>query len=107
MATLSARHGLMMISAEAKAHTATSSDVDLNKLAVAAGLATVENGRLVAPFVGPDFGLAVVTTNMDMAPDLPLAPVADQSYGPSWWIGIRRSTTAGCSRILSAKTLRK
>jgi reductive dehalogenase len=78
---------------QAKAHTATSSDVDANKLAVAAGLATVENNRLVAPWLGEGFGLAVVTTDMDIATDQPLASWQDQSWlktkGPAWWIGGR------------------
>ena len=77
---------LHLLGFEAKAHTATSSDVDLNKLAVAAGLATVEQGQVHAPFLGSGFGLAAVTTNMEIAPDLPLAPLKEQTYGPAWWI---------------------
>ena len=78
----------------AKAHTATSADVDLSKLAVAAGLATVENGRLMAPFLGDEFGLAVITTEMAMTPDRPLAPLNEQKYGPSWWLGKGTSKSA-------------
>jgi hypothetical protein len=58
----------------ARAHTATSSDVDLNQLAVAAGLTSVEKNRLFAPYIGEGFGLAVVTTTFKMACDAPLAP---------------------------------
>jgi len=80
---------------QAKAHTATSSDVDANKLAVAAGLATVENDQLCAPWLGDGFGLAVVTTNMEIATDLPLAAWKDQPWfdtkGPVWWVGGRTS----------------
>ena len=76
---------------DAKAHTATSSDVDLNQLVVAAGLATLENGELVNPYVGRRFGVAIVTTEMDLAMDLPLAKMADQPWfktkGPAWWLG--------------------
>ena len=78
---------LHLLGFKAKAHTATSSDIDLNKLAVAAGLATVEQGQLYAPFLGTGFGLAVVTTDMEMAVDAPLAPFAEQRYGPAWWLG--------------------
>jgi len=78
-----------------KAHTATSSDVDANKLAVAAGLATVENDRLSVPWLGDAFGLAVVTTNMEIATDQPLAPWKDQPWfttkGPAWYTGGRAS----------------
>jgi hypothetical protein len=58
-----------MLGWEARAHTASSSDVDLNRLAVAAGLAlpTLDN-----PFVGRRYGLAAVTTTLELAPDRPL-----------------------------------
>ena len=76
---------------DAKAHTSTSSDVDLNQLTVAAGLATVDGGRLVAPYLGDRFGVAVVTTDFEMATDAPLAPPEQQPWfhakGPAWWLG--------------------
>lgn len=61
---------LRMLGWEARAHTASSSDVDLNKLAVLAGLA---DANLNNPFVGARYGLAAVTTTLELAPDLPLA----------------------------------
>lgn len=76
---------------DARAHTATTSDVDLQRCAVAAGLATIENDTLVAPWVGTRFGLAAITTTMPLAHDKPLAPMADQPWfktqGPAWWTG--------------------
>ncbi|QBX99993.1 reductive dehalogenase [Rhodophyticola sp. CCM32] len=76
---------------DAKAHTGTSADVDLNMLSVAAGLATVENGRLENPYLGDRFGVAVVTTDFDIAMDQPLVPLSDQPWfktrGPAWWLG--------------------
>ncbi len=76
---------------DARAHTATTSDVDLRKCAVATGLATIEDGALVAPWVGTRFGLAAITTTMPLAHDLPLAAMADQPWfqtqGPAWWTG--------------------
>ncbi|MBT8408857.1 MAG: reductive dehalogenase, partial [Alphaproteobacteria bacterium] len=76
---------------DAKAHTATSSDVDLGRLTVSAGLASVEGGALVNPYLGPRFGVAVVTTDWELATDAPLAPLAQQPYwrtrGPAWWVG--------------------
>ncbi|SMX44667.1 reductive dehalogenase [Actibacterium lipolyticum] len=75
----------------ARAHTATTADVDLNRLTVAAGLATVENGELVAPYIGTGFGVAVVTTTLPLGVDAPLAPMGDQPWfktkGPAWWLG--------------------
>ncbi len=78
---------LHLLGFNARAHTASSSDVDLNKLAVAAGLASVEQGRLFAPYLGEGFGLAVVTTDMEMTADQPLASWAQQPNSPAWWVG--------------------
>jgi reductive dehalogenase len=78
----------------ARAHTATSSDVDLNQLAVAAGLTSVEKNRLFAPYIGEGFGLAVVTTTFEMACDAPLAPWAEQPNSPAWWVGKGTSKSA-------------
>ncbi|HID67158.1 MAG TPA: NAD-binding oxidoreductase, partial [Roseibacterium sp.] len=69
---------LRLLGWDAKAHSATSSDVDLNQLAVSAGLAMVEQGQLTNPYLGTRFGLAVVTTTYDLAHDAPLAPSHDQ-----------------------------
>lgn len=82
---------LRLLGFEAKAHTPTSTDVDLGKLSVAAGLTVSEDGRLVAPYLGAGFGLAVVTTNLALQVDQPLAPLAQQPWfktqGPAWWVG--------------------
>jgi reductive dehalogenase len=82
---------LRLLGWNAKAHSGASSDVHLNALAVTAGLATVENQNLSAPWLGPRFGLAAVTTDMDLTPDLPLAPMDQQPRslltGARWWLG--------------------
>ncbi|WP_375550283.1 reductive dehalogenase [Rhodophyticola porphyridii] len=76
---------------DAKAHTGTSADVDLNVLAVAAGLASVENGTLANPYLGSRFGIAAITTEFDLTVDAPLAQMARQprfrTKGPAWWLG--------------------
>ncbi|WP_420004338.1 reductive dehalogenase [Arenibacterium sp. LLYu02] len=83
---------------DAKAHTQTSSDVDFNRLAVAAGLLRMEEGQLVAPYIGTQFGLAVVTTDLDLAEDRPLAPLAEQpghrGRDLKWWIGLGAERSA-------------
>ncbi len=78
---------------DAKAHTATSTDVDLNRLAVLAGLAMVREGKLWNPFLGDRFGLAALTTTFEIAPDQPLAD-AQPSPGPRWWLGYRTQKSA-------------
>ncbi len=74
---------------DAKAHTATSSDVCLNQLTVAAGLATLEDGALVNPYLGNRFGVAAITTSFDFTPDQPLTATQPwlQTKGLAWWVG--------------------
>ncbi|MGR3761060.1 reductive dehalogenase [Roseobacteraceae bacterium NS-SX3] len=83
---------------DAKAHTGTSSDVDLNRLAVAAGLATMEGGQLVNPYLGSRFGVAAVTTGFDLAMDKPLLPLDQQPMlqvkGVKWWLGMGSERSA-------------
>ena len=88
---------LRLLGFDARGHTASSSDVDLGKLAVTAGLATVEGGVLSHPYVGSRFGLAAVTTTFEVAPDLPLAPMAQQpksAFGAAWRFGAASRKTS-------------
>lgn len=83
---------LRTLGVEARAHSATSSDIDLGKVAVAAGIATIDNDNQVcSPYVGRRFGLAVVTTSLALQVDKPLDPKAVQNRfngkGLSWWLG--------------------
>ncbi|MEJ6387934.1 reductive dehalogenase [Gymnodinialimonas ulvae] len=73
---------LRVLGHDARAHTASTSDVDLNCLAVAAGLAVPGQGGLIAPFIGAEFGIAAVTTSYVIAPDRPLDPAADMRLEP-------------------------
>ncbi|MEP3299543.1 MAG: 4Fe-4S double cluster binding domain-containing protein [Pseudoruegeria sp.] len=59
---------------DARAHSGAEQDVDMSRLAVRAGLATVENGRPENIFLGADFQLAVVTTTLALEEDLPIQP---------------------------------
>ncbi len=70
---------LRLLGYEARAHTASSSDVDLGRVAVSAGVAKVENGKLKAPYVGAGFSLAVVTTNFAISGDQPLAALPTET----------------------------
>ncbi len=82
---------IRLLGFDARAHSAMSSEVDLGKLAVAAGLASVEGDKVVVPWLGKQFGLAAVTTEMEIAHDLPLLPMSQQPWirtqGPAWWLG--------------------
>jgi len=85
---------LRVLGFDAKAHSPCASDVDLNTLATGAGLATVEEGHLINPFVGDRFQLACVTTNFEMTPDQPLVPLGEQSKDLAWRFGLGPGKTA-------------
>ncbi|MEX0347322.1 MAG: 2Fe-2S iron-sulfur cluster-binding protein [Rhizobiaceae bacterium] len=82
---------LRLLGFDARAHTGTSSDVDLGKLVVASGLATVENGATTNPYLGSRFGVGAVTTNFELAADNPLVPLSEQprnrTHGMAWKLG--------------------
>ena len=81
---------------EATLHTATASDVDLDYLLLCSGLgeANGRNGSSTVrnPYLGDQFGMAVVSTTMELAPDEPLADRgfmdSMRSHGPGWWLGL-------------------
>ncbi len=60
----------------ARAHSGSASDVHLPMMAVAAGLAILQGSTVKNPLLGDRFGLSVVTTNMEITPDQPLASMA-------------------------------
>jgi reductive dehalogenase len=89
---------IRLLGYEARAHTVTTSEVHLRRLAIAAGLCHLigSGGKswAVSPYVGSRYELAVVTTTLTLAPDLPLAAVNGRfprrnlkSHGPAWWFG--------------------
>ena len=79
---------LRLLGHDARAHSMAASDVYLERLAVASGLAWAEGGAAINPFHGRRFGLAAVTTNMEIAPDKPLKPGAKLPL--SWATGLGR-----------------
>ncbi len=82
---------IRLLGFDAKSHSGSASDVNLNSLAVAAGLVWLKDGELVAPFLGQSFGLSAITCKMDLAVDHPLSPPYQQTWlsgqGASWWLG--------------------
>jgi len=87
---------IRLLGYEARGHSQSCSDVDLNKLAVAAGLAQVEQGAhgpiLTNPYTGARLALCAVTTTLGIAPDRPLATAGlmkrGHSHGPAWQLGM-------------------
>ncbi|MEM7377442.1 MAG: 4Fe-4S dicluster domain-containing protein, partial [Pseudomonadota bacterium] len=76
---------------DARAHSASTTDVDLTQLTVAAGLAHVVDGTVQNPYLGTRFGVGAITTEFELAPDDPLAPPDAQpswhTHGPVWQAG--------------------
>jgi len=89
---------IRLLGYEASAHSPSTSDADLNRLAVAAGLATVEDGVLSNPYLGTGFSMAAITTDFEIAHDRPLLPMAEQptskTHGLAWKIGYRTAKSA-------------
>ena len=83
---------IRLLGFDALAHSATTSEMDLQKLSLLAGLTSYDKEGLFAPYIGRSFGLAAITTTMEIAPDKPLAPPSEQSMfqsnGPAWWLGL-------------------
>ncbi|MCV0438791.1 MAG: 4Fe-4S dicluster domain-containing protein [Hydrogenophaga sp.] len=77
---------LRMLGYEGRAHSATCSDVDLGRLALASGLTLPDGSN---PYMGRRFGLAAVTTDFAMTVDRPLSERQRRvrSHGPAWWLG--------------------
>lgn len=89
---------IRLLGYEAAAHSPSTSSADLNRLAVAAGLATVEGGVLSNPYLGTGFSLAAITTDFEIAHDRPLLPMAEQprakTHGIAWKVGYRTAKSA-------------
>lgn len=80
---------------DAKSHSMSASDVSLTRLAVAAGLArATAKGGIEAPWLGTNFGLAAVTTDMELSCDRPLSTDRLGEGGLAWQLGARSQKSA-------------
>ena len=89
---------LRRIGFDAVAHTPTATDLDLERAALQCGLIESAGGKLRAPFLDTGFALSVVSTDMELALDSPLAPrnLVDSlrtTHSPQWFLG--RGTRPG------------
>ncbi len=66
---------------------------DAGRLAVMAGLAVRQGDRLINPYLGSSFSLAVVTTEYALATDQPLAASAADGRGLRYWWGLNGATS--------------
>ena len=88
---------------DAIAHTPTASEVDLDRVALQAGLIESIRGRLQAPYLDRGFALSVVSTDLELAPDAPLARRSKRddlrSVRSAGWMFGRGGTRAGIARL--------
>ena len=88
---------------DAVAHTPTTTDLDLEAVALHAGVAEVRRGQLRAPYLPGGFAVAAVSTTLELEPDAPLAErglLAElrTTKSPAWFLG-RHGTRGGFARV--------
>jgi reductive dehalogenase len=71
----------------AAAHVMGAGSVDLERLAVLAGLAVRDGDQLRNPFIARGFSIAVVTTSYELETDQPLAASTLNGTGLRYWLG--------------------
>lgn len=72
---------------QARVHVSDASLLDVDRLAVLAGLAVRREEALVNPYLGVDFSIAVISTNYSLQTDLPLAASTLHATGLRYWWG--------------------
>ena len=78
----------------AEAHDSRFGSVDLERLAVMAGVAYRAGDELLNPFLGKRFALCAVTTDYELEVDAPLHPAAAaKAKGVAYWLGIGGATS--------------
>jgi ferredoxin len=101
IATLIARQ-IRVMGFNARVDIAGEERLDADRLAVLAGLAVRSGDRLVNPYLGEDFTVAVVSTDYGLACDRPLAEAALDAQGLRYWWG-RNGARSGRERNRRAK----
>jgi ferredoxin len=84
------------------AHWAGHTDVDLERLAVLAGVVVRDGSVPVSPFVGRRFVLAAVTTDYELSVDLPLRQDTAGATGLAYFFGIG-GAVSGLERLRRAR----
>jgi reductive dehalogenase len=73
---------------DARAHFASHQLLDMERLAVLSGLAVRSGASIENPYIGKNFSLAVVSTDYELASDMPLRADAIGANGLAYWWGI-------------------
>ncbi len=78
----------------AVAHDAQHGDVDLDRLTIMAGLGVRSNGVVLNPYLGDQYSVCAVTTEYELAADIPLDPdKTRKAKGFAYQLGIGGSTS--------------
>ena len=86
---ISVANHVQMMGFSAVAHDSLAGNVDLERLAVLAGLTYRSGQRMMNPFADDRFAVCAVTTEYAFATDLPLDPkAAGKARGLSYWLGV-------------------
>ena len=72
----------------AEAHDRDTGGVDLERLAVLAGVCIRDKKNIINPFLGQNYSLAVVTTEYGLEIDLPLDKSGLKARGLGFWLGV-------------------
>lgn len=92
---------LRNLGVDAVAHTASESDLDIDRVALQCGLIELRGGELRAPYLKGGFGLSVVSFDRPITPDYPLRQrrlSPRSTHGVGWLLG-RGGTRAGIGRL--------
>ncbi|MGE0486201.1 MAG: hypothetical protein AB7Q81_18780 [Gammaproteobacteria bacterium] len=82
---------LRLLGYDARLHTLTARELDLDLLTLAAGLGVSDGatGAVTNPFVGTEFGVVVVSTDLELADAGALDPAAARRARDfRWWLGV-------------------
>jgi reductive dehalogenase len=72
----------------ARAHAIGASEVDLERLAVLAGIASRHDDGVISPYLDDKVSFAVITTDYALTTDQPLTPIRHANKGLRYWLGI-------------------
>ncbi|MFL2541618.1 MAG: Fe-S protein [Candidatus Latescibacterota bacterium] len=80
---------LRLLGWSARAHVLSATEVDLERLAVLAGVAVrnVTTSQIASPFLDHKFSITVVTTDYTLATDIPLEVSNKNGRGLGYWLG--------------------
>jgi reductive dehalogenase len=68
-------------------------EVDVDRLTVLSGLGVRQGDKVVNPYLGSDYAIALITTDYPLQTDLPLASSASDGKGLAYWLGIGGATS--------------